>query len=277
MIAGPTPDAVVVSELKGSVVIMSITNNTDTDYVFRTALQWLDREGADVVPAVVGPDIAVQAGSTGAPWRADIPRLPDGYQRYVFTAYAARDGVLIVVGGDAHRHLKVRGGRIMEVDYFEFENGGPPAPPVPLPEALAPRYVRAPDEWQGMSHAQYVWPCMPDGSCSMAAACVAGQCVPCLQDAECLKDELCVLGHCVRGERVECSTRHDCGSGACMLSGYSDDPRGNGDMVASCSTASWPKGPSPEEVMAAQEASIMPAPPGPPSPAERAWELLRKR
>src|SRR5690606_1645521 len=58
------------------------------------------------------------------------------------------------------------------------------------PIALAARFVRGEDEWQGMlPDPEEIWPCMPDGTCSKARACVDGQCVPCTSDGECQRSE----------------------------------------------------------------------------------------
>jgi hypothetical protein len=152
-----------------------------------------------------------------------------------------------------------------------------------LPVAMAARFMRAEGEWEGMIQSvDDVWPCMPDGTCSMARACIDGRCLPCMSDSECPKSELCVLNHCVRDSQVECSSRRDCeGADAlCLLSGYTThDGRGNSDMRAYCLQPFGGKEPTPEEVeaeLARQNSTLVDAPPPRgPSPEERVHALLR--
>lgn len=102
------------------------------------------------------------------------------------------------------------------------------------------RLERSEDEWDGMPVDEEDWPCVGNGSCSMARACVAGRCVACASDDACERGELCVLQHCVPGDQVECRVVRDCRADElCVLSGITaDDPRGNRDMRATCQ-APW--------------------------------------
>lgn len=116
------------------------------------------------------------------------------------------------------------------------------------PVALAARgfertTIGAPDhlpreegEWQGMLVDRSMRAaCDTTARCGLAMACVEGACGACVTDEECGADEACVLDHCVPERSVECRTRHDCrGEELCVLSGYSDDLRGNGSMSAFC-------------------------------------------
>jgi hypothetical protein len=108
---------------------------------------------------------------------------------------------------------------------------------------------RAEGEWQGMKvDDAETWPC--GERCSMARACVEGECVPCHEDDECDSGEVCVLDHCVQEKLTECRKAADCGApeALCVLTGYtSGDLRGNGDMRAHCS---YPEGGQPDEVAA---------------------------
>ena len=102
-----------------------------------------------------------------------------------------------------------------------------------------PRFApRDPEEWQGMRPDLSVNPpCETSADCPLARACLQGACGPCQKDGDCSPDEACVLSNCVRSERVGCRSYKDCGSRElCVLTGYSDDPRGNGDTVAKCNT-----------------------------------------
>ena len=66
-------------------------------------------------------------------------------------------------------------------------------------------------------------------------ACIEGTCGPCVRDSQCADGESCVLDHCVPEESVACQTRNDCANDElCILTGYSNDPRGNADMQAKC-------------------------------------------
>ncbi len=91
-------------------------------------------------------------------------------------------------------------------------------------------------EWQGMLVDQSIRAaCDTTARCGLAMACVEGACGACVTDDECGAGEACVLDHCVPERNVECRTRHDCrGEELCVLSGYSDDLRGNGSMSAFC-------------------------------------------
>ncbi|MFE8604389.1 hypothetical protein [Archangium violaceum] len=119
--------------------------------------------------------------------------------------------------------------------------GGTPVPSARQeqgPGALPPRtpHARDPQEWQGMQVDLSVRAmCGEANHCGLAASCMEGRCGPCGTDSDCSASEACVLDHCVPRENVACRTRHDCAGGQlCALSGYSSDPRGNGEMRAYC-------------------------------------------
>lgn len=106
------------------------------------------------------------------------------------------------------------------------------------PFRLVPVYHPRPaTEWQGMlvdvSHQAL---CERTEQCGLAMSCHEGRCGPCESDADCARGEGCVLDHCVPLEKIECRKRADCGSPqkACVLSGYSPDPRSNAGMRAYC-------------------------------------------
>ena len=152
-----------------------------------------------------------------------------------------------------------------------------------LPIASVARFQRPEDEWQGMLPASYdIWPCMPDGHCDKARACIAGHCLPCTADTECQQGELCVLGHCLRDTLVECSSRSDCEHGGlCVLSGYSSlNLRGNADMRAYCPGSEDTRPLTAKERLAdvtiQQTSMVVPSPSGP-SPQDRALALLRAK
>lgn len=123
-------------------------------------------------------------------------------------------------------------------------------------------------EWQGMLvDLSMRAVCEGAGSCGLAAACIDGQCGPCDADAQCGEGEVCVLDHCVLSRNVRCRSRHDCSGddARCVLSGYSSDPRGNGDMRAECVT--------PRGGLAQTDAPPIEGIPAPPPPVN-ADELL---
>jgi hypothetical protein len=99
---------------------------------------------------------------------------------------------------------------------------------------LAPR---AASEWQGMLvNTTFQASCDTSSRCGLAMACHAGRCGACTQDAQCGSGEVCSMQHCVSAPNAACRARSDCPiSELCMLTGYSDDARGNGDMRAYCS------------------------------------------
>jgi hypothetical protein len=105
-------------------------------------------------------------------------------------------------------------------------SGGPPD-----------RFIRHPDEWRGMliDPAKLQSYCESATDCGMAMACVSGGCVPCGTNHDCGPGEACVLQHCVLTQNVGCHTRSDCGPDLlCTLTGYSEGPRNNRDMLARC-------------------------------------------
>jgi hypothetical protein len=110
-----------------------------------------------------------------------------------------------------------------------------PAKPPPLPRGEF--HPRDPSEWQGMLVDMSVRAsCEKSASCGLAAACIGGRCGPCESDSDCALREICVLDHCLMRDNVRCRRRRDCGSRDeyCLLTGFSSDPRGNGEMRAVC-------------------------------------------
>jgi len=134
---------------------------------------------------------------------------------------------------------------------------GNAATPLPAPEQETPDDVdvwpRAADEWQGMLVDRETASCESTGLCQSALACVNGRCGPCTDSSQCQAGEVCAMDHCVLKELVTCSSRRDCPDGElCVLSGYSEDIRGNGDMRAWCSgsvpnRAQLPVEPAPDD------------------------------
>jgi hypothetical protein len=110
-----------------------------------------------------------------------------------------------------------------------------PAKPPPLPRGEL--HPRDPSEWQGMLVEMSVRAyCEDSASCGLAAACVKNLCGPCESDSDCAPREVCVLDHCLKRDNVRCRRRRDCASRDeyCLLTGFSPDPRGNGEMRAIC-------------------------------------------
>lgn len=99
---------------------------------------------------------------------------------------------------------------------------------------LAPRDA---SEWQGMLvNATFQASCDTSSRCGLAMACDAGRCGACSADAQCGTGEVCSMQHCVLASNAACRARGECPAGElCMLTGYSDDARGNGEMRAYCS------------------------------------------
>jgi hypothetical protein len=91
-------------------------------------------------------------------------------------------------------------------------------------------------EWQGMLiNLDFTPPCADSADCGLARACLDHRCVPCEDDEHCGKGESCVLQHCLRSELVECRHASECGPASmCILSGYSEGPRGNESTRAHC-------------------------------------------
>jgi hypothetical protein len=120
----------------------------------------------------------------------------------------------------------------------------------PSPTFHVPEYKpRDPSEWQGMLvDTGLQAPCAAPDGCGLAMACHQGRCGPCTSDAECAAGESCSLDHCVRSDLAGCRARRDCAAGEfCVLSGYSADPRGNGEMRASCLAAAGGRSDTPQE------------------------------
>jgi hypothetical protein len=95
---------------------------------------------------------------------------------------------------------------------------------------------RDPAEWQGMSVDYRLVPCSDEGFCQRALACIDGSCDACSSADDCQVGEVCAVEHCVLAKLAKCTSYRDCPNGeVCVLSGYSDDLRGNGAMEAACS------------------------------------------
>lgn len=115
-------------------------------------------------------------------------------------------------------------------------------------DARAPRSPdrssRAPSEWQGMQFdVADASECRVEHSCGLALACIEERCGPCVRDDQCENGEACVLDHCLLRSNVHCRRASDCpNDDLCILTGISDDPRGNGDMNAICSAQYVAKG-----------------------------------
>lgn len=145
--------------------------------------------------------------------------------------------------------------------------------PAATPTAPAAAFhPRDPEEWQGMRvHLADRATCASTERCGLAMACQGGLCGACTVDGDCAAGEACVLDHCLRREAVACRSRRDCGGAArCVLSGYSDDPRGNGEMRAACLE---PQGGTEQPADAPAPEPGAPAPPLPVRP-DRLLETL---
>lgn len=113
-----------------------------------------------------------------------------------------------------------------------------------------PKFHPRPEgEWQGMLIDMNLRPmCETTAQCGRALSCREGHCLPCLNDRDCDVGEVCVLDHCVREDLALCRTRADCHQESlCVLSGYSDGPRGNTEMKAHCMATSGGRDPVADE------------------------------
>lgn len=100
-----------------------------------------------------------------------------------------------------------------------------------------PRWApRPPEEWQGMLvNLNITPPCNSSADCGLARACLEGVCMPCDADADCGAGEACALQHCIHQELIECRRAAECDPDSkCVLSDYSNQPRGNEDVRAYC-------------------------------------------
>jgi hypothetical protein len=134
-----------------------------------------------------------------------------------------------------------------------------------LTSGLPLYHERPAGEWQGMPVNVTEQPaCETAATCGLAMACNAGRCGPCSSDSACNVGETCVLDHCVRRELASCHARRDCAADEmCVLSGYSPDPRGNGEMKATClaprgGTEPPPVEPAAEPPVKLTDDSVMP-------------------
>jgi hypothetical protein len=120
---------------------------------------------------------------------------------------------------------------------------GVPAAAIVAPRGApaAERFVpRDPEEWQGMLVRDDERPtCIATEHCGLATTCLSdGTCGACRRDDDCLAGEGCVLDHCLKRDQMACRSRRDCDQSAgrtlCVLTGFSDDPRGNAAMRSEC-------------------------------------------
>ena len=143
-----------------------------------------------------------------------------------------------------------------------------------------PKFHPRPEgEWQGMLIDMTLRPmCETTVQCGRALSCREGHCLPCLNDRDCDVGEVCVLDHCVREDLALCRTRADCHQESlCVLTGYSEGPRGNTDMKAFCMEASGGRDPVANEwTQAADETSQQAAISQELSPAARAGIVSTK-
>jgi hypothetical protein len=109
----------------------------------------------------------------------------------------------------------------------------------PVGDVVPTYFPRDKDEWQGMLVSATLRPyCESSELCGLAGACLENLCGPCRADAQCASGEVCVLDHCLLAANVTCRSRRDCSDGApCVLSGFSPDPRGNGQMKSWCNAS----------------------------------------
>jgi hypothetical protein len=135
----------------------------------------------------------------------------------------------------------------------------------------APVYhPRPPDEWQGMlvnTAMQAI--CDRSERCGLAMACLSGRCGPCQRDHECASGEACVLDHCLALGNVGCRSARSCRGPEelCVLTGYSNDPRGNASMRSLCQSSRGGRPQRPED-FPTQPASPVPYAPTPVSPTD---------
>lgn len=109
-----------------------------------------------------------------------------------------------------------------------FAPGESPSP------SFAPRDA---SEWQGMLvNMAFQALCDVSERCGLAMACHEGKCGPCSLDDDCGTGENCVLQHCLLASQVTCRSQRECPlEEVCMLSGISEDVRGNREMRSFCS------------------------------------------
>jgi hypothetical protein len=146
-----------------------------------------------------------------------VPRTAVHYDR----AVAARAIAALVAAG-------VRDSATQEVVATVSENAALP---------VGPQYKERPaGEWDGMLVDMTVQPeCVDEMPCGLARACVNGKCAPCETDSDCRQGEGCVLDHCLISKMIQCRSSKQCATNAtCILSGYSGDVRGNGEMISKC-------------------------------------------
>ena len=108
---------------------------------------------------------------------------------------------------------------------------------VAQPPIEGPLWLSRPaSEWQGMRIDLSATPyCEQSALCGLARACVNNVCTACGGDFDCASGEACVMDHCLLQSLVECRLTKDCTAGStCIMSGYSEGPRGNADMRSLC-------------------------------------------
>lgn len=128
---GPQWPAAAHADFTTSLVTVTIENNTESDHVFSSALKFLDVNGSDVVPPLVGPNVAVSAGTTSSSFVITYhPTLPDGYYNIALTVAATSPGSEEVYSG-ASGYLHVVDGVRTRIDFGDWNNqtgGGPVIP-----------------------------------------------------------------------------------------------------------------------------------------------------
>jgi len=145
-----------------------------------------------------------------------------------------------------------------------------PSLPRDTPATKEEYHPRPANEWQGMLvEREGQSECRRGHVCGLALACLQGRCGPCRSDRECETGEVCVLDHCLLQANVRCRSAAQCGQGLCILSGLSDDPRGNKEMRSLCDVDYVP----PPEAAKPTPSTALPAAPRQPSLDE---ELLRE-
>lgn len=142
---------------------------------------------------------------------------------------------------------------------------GPGSAPPPV------YHPRDPNEWQGMLVDVSALPifCRTPSDCGAALGCFGKNgCGPCAVDRDCGSGEACVLDRCVLNYNVWCRSYRDCSGGVkCMLTGLSDDPRGNAEMQAVCADQL-------RLVLDENKQEVVPEPPGIQMPPTVTYEAL---
>jgi hypothetical protein len=106
--------------VSGSTITTTVENNTDLSLTFHTAVQVLTQLGADVIPAIVGPDLTVASGATSSPWVMTIPPLPDGFHRVPVTATTTDPVTGTPLLTSFAVYFSVTGGTLTEIDFGTY-------------------------------------------------------------------------------------------------------------------------------------------------------------